>query len=115
MAIVRNNKSANVTLPAGGGSVCFKPGEHEYPDDVLDRIDTSRAAVRAYLEPQGEKPAVLERAGESDEPARPSAAELIEAIKESSNPEWLAEVVDGERRSTVVAAAEKRLSELEAE
>lgn len=118
MVSVRNNKTANVTLPAGKGSICFKPGTHEYREDDLDEIDTSRAAVRAYLEPQGNKPAVLEildedyEPGDDGEEAELPVAELVPMIKASEDLDWLENIVVNDSRKTAREAAVKRHDEL---
>ncbi len=126
MTLVRNNKPSRVGLPTeSGATVYFDPGTHEYPDEDLEGILTQRAAVRAYLEPQGDKPAVIEvievvRDGEGTPSPTPDptpdnkkpAAELKKLILESSDPDWLRSVIAGDDRTTVVAAADLRLVEV---
>lgn len=115
MTKVRNNKSANVGIPAGGQTIIFKPGVHEYAAELLNKIDTSRKAVRAYLEPQGKNPAVLEMVDGLDTEPPPSAetaAELVALVRTSSDIDWLEAVRNNDERKTVHSAAEKRLSEL---
>jgi hypothetical protein len=117
MAIVRNRKSAPISLPLKGDPkrpmpelLTFKPGEHEYPEEKLERLDMSRKAVRAYFEaPKNEIPP-LEVV--TDDSPRQKAAELVEMIQSSENTDWLREVLDKDDRKTVRDAAEKRLNDL---
>ncbi len=119
MTLVRNNKPSRVGLPTeSGATMYFAPGTHEYPDEDLDGILTQRAAVRAYLEPQDNKPAVLEIMDDGEGKADPtpddkkSAAELKEMISASTDPDWLRSVIAGDDRTTVIAAADIRLVEV---
>lgn len=119
MTLVRNNKPSRVGLPTESGvTMYFAPGTHEYDDEELKGIQQQRAAVRAYLEPQGGKPAVLEIMGDGEGTADPtpdakkSATELRKMIAESSDPDWLRSVIAGDDRTTVVAAADLRLVEV---
>ncbi len=119
MTLVRNNKPSRVGLPTESGvTMYFAPGTHEYPDEDLDGILTQRPAVRAYLEPQGNKPAVLEIMDDGEGKADPTpddkrpAAELKKMIEESTDPDWLRSVIAGDDRTTVIAAADNRLVEV---
>ena len=79
-------------------------------------------AVRAYLEPQGDKPAALEMLDEDDDEAeadppplvQKSAKEMKGMIAKAHDPEWLRDVLTTDPRSTVMAAADHRLAELQA-
>ena len=126
MTLVRNNKPSRVGLPTESGTTMyFDPGTHEYPDEDLEGLLTQRAAVRAYLEPQGDKPAVLEIVKVvTDVDGTPSAtpdptpdnkkpaAELKRLIHESNDPDWLRSVIEKDDRTTVIAAADNRLVEV---
>lgn len=119
MTLVRNNKPSRVGLPTESGkTMYFAPGTHEYEDKDLAGLLTQRPAVRAYLEPQGGKPAVLEVIHGDQAKADPvpdekkSASELKALILESNNPDWLRSVIAGDDRTTVIAAADNRLVEV---
>lgn len=121
MSLVRNNKSSVVSLPCGGKRLlAFKPGTHEYDDDLLDKIETQRASVRAYLTPgpNGKAPVIQPM---SDPRARPDpvempegrASDVVAMCKTSSDHALLEKLAAEDQRKTVVAAAQQRLAELE--
>jgi hypothetical protein len=121
MSIVRNNKTSPITLPAGRVMITFKPGAHEYPDALLQQIDSSRKSHRAYMQPgpKGQRP-VLELNPEDVARADPpqtqgdmSAAEMVAMCKSSSDVALLTKLAAEDTRKTVVSAAAKRLVELE--
>ena len=119
MTLVRNNKPSRVGLPTeSGATMYFEPGTHDYPDEDIRGIMTQRPAVRAYLEPQGGKHAVLEIMTDGEGFADPTpdekkpAAELKKLISESNDPDWLRSVIAGDDRTTVIAAADNRLVEV---
>ena len=133
MTLIRNNKTARVGLPMEGGkTLYFEPGTHEYSQEDLESLQDQRAAVRAYLVPQGNTPAVLEMVDEDvrtdpvpdpDPPTAPdpppldkkSAAEMKDLIAKADDPEWLREVLANDPRSTVMSAADHRLAQLQAD
>lgn len=119
MTLVRNNKPARIGLPTeSGATIYFQPGTHDYPDKDLEGIPTQRAAVRAYLEPQEGKPAILEimEPGQGTPDPTPDekkpAAEIKKMIAKSTDPDWLRSVIAGDDRTTVIAAADIRLVEV---
>ena len=122
MTLIRNNKTSPVSLPLKDSKalLLFKPGVHDYPDEKLDALDTSRASVRAYLEPaKNGEPAVIEVVREDSgrvDPPPPeepkTAAELVDEIKGSVDLERLMRLAKEDQRSTVVNAAANRLEEL---
>jgi hypothetical protein len=122
MPLIRNNKTARVGLPTESGkTLYFEPGTHEYSDEDLDGVLDQRASVRAYFESQDGRPAVLEEMGGgagavADPPplAKKSVKELKAEIAESDDPDFLRSILEGDDRTTVIAAADKKLAELNA-
>ena len=121
MTLVRNNKTSPINLPAGRTLIAFRPGTHDYPDQMLNQIEMSRKSVRAYMEPgpKGETPALeLDPDGAGSPDAPPdgdamNAKETIEVIKQSSDVELLHRLARDDTRKTVVIAAQHRLDELQ--
>jgi hypothetical protein len=124
MVLVRNRKPSNVGIQLkseGPGPGCrvlqFKPGTHDYKEEDLDLINTSSKGVRAYLEGDDPVLAILEHGeGKADPtpPEKKSAAELKELIAQSNDLDWLRSVLKKDGRTTVNAAADHRIAELEA-
>ena len=124
MAKVLNRKAARVGLPTHSNTIAyFEPGEHDYPDEMLDDLNDSRASVRAYF--SGDPPVLEVLSGKSKPAApakmdpestgpKPKAAEMVAMVKESSDLDWLNEVAETDGRKTVEAAVAARLEELEA-
>lgn len=116
MTVVRNNKSSSVGLPAGDLIIQFAPGAHEYPTALIESLDMSRAAVRAYFE--GDSP-VLEKDPDDvarivpNEPPKRSAKTMVHLISESVDLGMLRKISEEDERKTVVKAATERLDELQ--
>jgi len=122
MARVLNRKMARVGLPTHSNKIAyFDPGEHEYPDAMLDDLNNSRSSVRAYFD--GDPP-VLEvlEASKPELPAeivaeetapKMKASEMVARVKGSTDLKWLGELAKTDGRKTVEAAVEARLGDLE--
>lgn len=121
MVLVKNRKPSRVGLPTVAGSkrptVQFDPGTHDYPEEDMNSLNTASKAVRSYLE--GDDPVLSivdggpERA-DPKPPARKSAAELKDLIAESNDLDWLRMVLNEDDRTTVKAAADQRIADVEA-
>lgn len=116
MVLVRNNKPSTVGLPhKDGRTIQFASGTHDYEESDLD-LNTSSKAVRAYLD--GDEP-VIEMVGDGGEPdptptAKVNASDLKQQIADSDDMDFLKGILHSDDRTTVIAAADKRLAELHA-